>query len=79
MPLKECLRFDNDQSFTPIKEPGEQYYDGASGSGRTSRLHPAFLKQSELFAKEQVLGDDGGAGRKEQADEQEQATFYRSL
>ena len=45
----------------------------------TSRLHPAFLKQSELFAEEQVLGDDGGAGRKEQADEQEQATFYRSL
>ena len=45
----------------------------------TSRLHPAFLKQSELFAKEQVLGDDGGAGGKEQADEQEQATFYRSL
>jgi hypothetical protein len=69
MPLKECLRLDNDQSFTPIKEPGEQDHEGACGSGRTSRLHPAFLKQSELFAKEQVLGDDGGAGGKEQADE----------
>ena len=75
----QCLRLDNDQSFTPIKEPGEQDHEGACSSGRTSRLHPAFLKQSELFAKEQVLGDDGGAGGKEQADEQEQATFYRSL
>ena len=79
MPFKECLRLDNDQSFTPIKEPGEQDHAGACGSGRTSRLHPTFLKPSELLAKEQVLGDDGGAGGKEQADEQEQATFYRSL
>jgi len=65
MPFKECLGLDNDQSFTPIKEPGEQDHAGACGSGRTSRLHPTFLKQSELLAKEQVLGDDGGAGGKE--------------
>ena len=79
MPFKKCLRLDNDQSFTPIKEPGEQDHEGACSSSRTSRFHQAFLKQSELFAKEQVLGDEGGAGGKEQADEQEQATFYRSL
>ena len=42
------------------------------------RLHP-FLKQSELFAKEQVLGDDGGAGGSEKTDQQEKATFSRSL
>jgi hypothetical protein len=79
MPFKERLRLDNDQSFTPIKKPGEQDHESACGSGRTSRLHSAFLKQRELFAKEQGLGDDGGAGGKEQADELEQATFYRSL
>jgi hypothetical protein len=63
----------------PIKEPGEQDHERACGSGQTSRLLHPFLKQSELFAKKQVLGDDGGAGGKEQADKQEQATFYRSL
>jgi len=61
MPFKECLRLDNDQSFTPIEEPTEPDHN------------------SELFAKEQGFGDEGGAGGKEQADEQEQATFYRSL
>jgi hypothetical protein len=62
--IKECLRLDNDQSFTPMKEPGEQDHERACG-GRTSRLlHPQ--KQSELFGKEQ-------------ANQQEQATFHRSL
>ena len=60
MPLKECLWLDDDQSFTPLEEPGEQDHEGAGGSVRTSRLHLAFLKQSELFAKEQILGHDGG-------------------
>ena len=60
MPLKECLRLDDDQSFTPIEEPGEQDREGACGSVRTSRPHLALLKQSELFAKEKILGHDGG-------------------
>ena len=79
MPRKECLRLDDDQSFTPIEEPGEQDHEGTCGSVRTSRPHLAFLKQRELFAKEQVLGHDGGMRGKEHADEQEQATFYKSL
>jgi hypothetical protein len=70
---------DNDQSLTPIKEPGEQDHERACGSGRTSRLLNPFLKQSELFAKKQFLGDDGSARGKEQADQQQQGTFYRSL
>jgi hypothetical protein len=28
---------------------------------RTARLHLAFLKQSQLFAKKQTFGNDGGA------------------
>jgi hypothetical protein len=79
MPFKECLRLDHDQSFTPIEEPGEQNHEGACASVRASRPHLAFLKHSELVAQEQVLCDDGGAGGKEQADEREQATFYKSL
>jgi hypothetical protein len=35
--------------------------NGARGRGRTSRLHIAFLKQSELLAEEQVLGNDNDA------------------
>ena len=62
MPFKECLRLDNDQSITPMKEPGEQDHERACGSGRTSSLLHPFLKQSELFAKEQ-------------GNQQEQATF----
>jgi hypothetical protein len=79
MPFKECLRLDNDQGFTPIEESGEQDHESACSSVRTSRPQLAFLKQSELFPKEQVLGDEGGAGGKEQANEREQATFYKSL
>ena len=79
MPFKECLRLDNDQSFTPIEEPTEPDHNSACGSVGTSRSHLAFLKHSELFAKEQIFGDEGGAGGKEQADKQEQATLYRSL
>jgi hypothetical protein len=40
---------------------------------------PGVPETERAVCEEQVLGDDGGAGRKEQADEQEQATFYRSL
>ena len=79
MPFKERLRLDDDQSFTPIEEPGEQYHEGACGSGRTSRPHLAFLKQSELFPKEQVLGDESGAGGKEQANEREQTHILQEL
>jgi hypothetical protein len=79
MPFKECLRLDNDQGFTPIEEPGEQDHESACSSVRTSRPQLAFLKQSELFPTEQVLSDEGGTGGKEQANEREQATFYKSL
>ena len=71
MPFKECLRLDDDQSFTPIEEPGEQDHERARDSGGTSRLDLAFLKQCELFAKEQILGNDCGVGRKEQPDKRQ--------
>jgi hypothetical protein len=58
MPFQEGLGLDDDQSFRPIEEPGEQDHNGARGNGRASRLHITFLKQSELLAKEQVLGDE---------------------
>ena len=72
MQFKECLRLDNDQSFTPIEKPGELTPEGACSSFRTPRPHLAFLKHSELFAKEKILGDDGGARGKEQPYEREQ-------
>jgi hypothetical protein len=53
--------------------------ESACSSVRTSRPQLAFLKQSELFPTEQVLSDEGGTGGKEQANEREQATFYKSL
>jgi hypothetical protein len=55
------LRLDDDQSFRPIEELGEQDHNGACGNGRTSRLHIVLLKQSELLAEEQVLGNDNDA------------------
>jgi hypothetical protein len=79
MPLEECLRFDDNQGVMPFEEPGEQNHTGAHGSGRMSRLHLAFLKHSDLLAKDEILGDDGGAGGKGQPDEREQPTFYKSL
>jgi hypothetical protein len=79
MPLEECLWLDDDQSLTPIEESGEQDHYGARGRGRTSRPRLAFLKQSELFAKEQVLRNDGSARGNEQPDERKQPTFYKSV
>jgi len=79
MPFKECLRLDDDQSFTPIEEPGEQDHERARGSGGTSRLDLAFLKQCELFAKEQILGNDCSVGRKEQPDKREQLQILQEL
>jgi hypothetical protein len=79
MPLKKCLRLDNDQSITPIEEPGEQDPERPRGSGGTSRLDLAFLKQSELFAKEQILGKDCSVGRKEQPDKRKQLQILQEL
>ena len=79
MPLKECPGFDDNQGVVPSEEPRQQNHNGARGSGRTARLYPAFLKQSELLAKEEILGNDGGARGKEQPYEREQPTFYKSL
>ena len=79
MPLKECLGFDDDQSFTPIEELGEQDHNGACGSRGASSFHLAFLKQSELLAKEQVLGNDSDVGANEQPDEREQLHILQEL
>ena len=79
MPFKECLRLDDDQSFTPIEEPGKQDHERARGRGGTSRLDLAFLKQCELFAKEQILGNDCSVGRKEQPDKSEQLQILQEL
>ena len=79
MPLQECLGFDDNQGVTPLEEPRQQNHEGARSSGRTSRPDLAFLKQSELFAKKQVLGSDCSVGGKEQPDEREQPTFYKTL
>jgi hypothetical protein len=79
MLFKECPWLDDDQSFAPIEEPGQQDHEGARGSGRTSRPHPAFFKQSELFAKEQVLGSDCCVGGKEQPDEREQLHILQEI
>jgi len=79
MPFKECLRLDDDQSFTPIAEPRKQDHERALGSGGTSRLDLAFLKQCELFAKEQVLSNDCSVGRKEQSDKREQLQILQEL
>jgi hypothetical protein len=54
-------------------------HNGACASGRTSRLHFAFLKQSELLAKEQVLGNDGGMGETNNRMGVNNPTFYKSL
>ena len=40
---------------------------------------PCALETERAVCEEQVLGDEGGAGEKEQANEREQATFYKSL
>ena len=37
------------------------------------------LETERAVSEGKVLGDEGGAGGKEQADEREQATFYKSL
>ena len=79
MPFKEGLRLDDDQSFTPIKEPRKQDHECARGSGGTSRPDLAFEKQCELFAKEQILGNDCRVGRKEQPDKREQPQILQEL
>ena len=79
MPFKECLRLDDDQSFTPIEEPGEQDHERARDSGGTSRRDLAFLKQCELFAKEQILSNDYSVGREEQSDKREQLHTLQEL
>jgi len=67
------------QGVLPLEEPRQQNHNSACGSGRTARLYPTFLKQSELLAKEKILSDDGGARGKQQLYEREQPTFYKSL
>ena len=43
------------------------------------RLDLAFLKQCELFAKEQILGNDYSVGREEQSDKREQLHILQEL
>src|SRR5689334_15274956 len=78
MPFKECLRLDDDQSFTPIEEPGEQDHERARDSGGTSRLDLAFLKQCELFAKKQILGNDCSVGERNNRINVNNPKFYKS-
>ena len=78
MPSNKCLWLNHDQGFPPIEEPGKQDHSGADVSSGAPRLAAALLKQGELLAKEQVLGDKRSAGREQQLYELEHATFYKS-
>lgn len=72
MPLKEGVRLDGYESFAPIEKLGQGDHDGTCGRRRAYRLRLAFLEQGEPLAKEQILGNDGGVGGKEQSDQREQ-------
>jgi hypothetical protein len=76
MPSQESCRLDDDQRATPIKESSQSHHRQPKCTSCSSRSRLSLLEKCELFAKEQVLGHQGGAGEKEQAKEGEQYGFY---
>ena len=48
--------FDDDEGAAPVKEPAEEDHHEPCRVGGTVRFDLAFLKQRELFSKEQILG-----------------------
>jgi hypothetical protein len=61
VPLQESFRLDDDKSVAPVKEPGKHDHHCSCDGRRMPRLRLALLKQRQLFAKEKVLSDKGGA------------------
>ena len=57
MPSDQSVWFDNDEGATPVKESPEEGHEEPGRVCRTVRFDLAFLKERELLAKEQILGD----------------------
>jgi hypothetical protein len=56
MPSDRSVWFDDDEGATPVKEPAQEGHHEPCRVGGTVRFDLAFLKQRELFSKEQIRG-----------------------
>jgi hypothetical protein len=62
MPFDESLRLNHDQGFSPIEEARQSDHREPGRAGDLWWFGFAFLKQDQLLAQEEILGDQGDAG-----------------
>jgi hypothetical protein len=77
MPFDEGFRLD-DQRVAPIEQARQRNEHDAANIGWPSRRGIALLKQSELSAKKEVLGDQRDAARHEISKQNDQGRLYPS-
>ena len=56
MPSDQSVWVDNDEGAAPVREPAGEDHHELCRAGSTVRFDLAFLKQRELFSKQQILG-----------------------
>lgn len=77
MPFHERFRRDNHQGIPPVEEPSEQHEYEPRFRSCPARLDLTLTEHRKLFAKKQILGDEGCARAKERTEKGEQSVFYR--